>query len=404
MPGNEGLLAIFVPAWGEAAVIGAMLQNCTRQWDNSPCRHRIYVGCYPNDPQSAAAVINAAQSNMNIQLVLVGHDGPTTKADCLNRLWHALLADEIAGGFTAKAIVLHDAEDAVHADELHVFNCLVSKGGAVQLPVIPMRTAGSRWISGHYCDEFAEAHGKDMVVREALGAPLPLAGVACAIDRNLMARLAMLNNGQPFDQNSLTEDYELGIRIGSVGGRTIMARVLDSHGQLVATRACFPDELTASVRQKTRWLIGIALAGWDRIGWRGNIAQKWMLLQDRKSIFAAVVVVSAYLCIFLTAILSGAQFLGAYQRAPFPATLVLLLWLNFAFLLWRLAVRASFVAAVYGPKEAFISIPRSLISNIIAIMAARRACTAYIRHCLGAPLKWDKTEHHTVPEILAQRD
>ena len=403
-PSDDGLLAIFVPAWGEAAVIGTMLQHCTRQWHHSPCRHRIYVGCYPNDPKSAAAVINAARSNMHIQLVLVRHDGPTTKADCLNRLWHALLADEIAGEFKAKAIILHDAEDAVHADELHVFNCLVLKGGAVQLPVIPARTAHSLWISGHYCDEFAEAHGKNMVVREALGAPLPLAGVACAIDRNLMARMAMLNDGLPFDPNSLTEDYELGIRIGSVGGRTIMARVLDSDGELVATRACFPDTLTASVRQKTRWLIGIALAGWDRIGWRGKLAQKWMLLQDRKSIFAAVVIVAAYVCIILTAILSGAQLLGAYQPARFPPTLVLLLWLNLALLLWRLAVRASFVAALYGPKEAFISVPRSLISNIIAIMAARRACTAYVRHCLGVPLKWDKTTHHTVPEILAGRD
>ena len=183
-----------------------------------------------------------------------------------------------------------------------------------------------------------------------------------------------------------------------------MARVLDSDGELVATRACFPDTLTASVRQKTRWLIGIALAGWDRIGWRGNLAQKWMLFQDRKSIFAAVVIVAAYVCIILTAILSGAQVLGAYQPSRFPPTLVLLLWLNLAFLFWRLGVRASFVAALYGPKEAFISVPRSLISNIIAIMAARRACTAYVRHCLGAPLKWDKTTHHTVPEILAGRE
>jgi adsorption protein B len=36
-------------------------------------------------------------------------------------------------------------------------------------------------ISGHYCDEFAEAHGKFMPVRQKLGASLPLAGVGCAI-------------------------------------------------------------------------------------------------------------------------------------------------------------------------------------------------------------------------------
>lgn len=401
---DAGLIAVLIPAWGEAAVIGAMLRNCTRSWAASACHHRIYVGCYPNDPQSSAAVIQAAKNNTGIRLVLVNHVGPTTKADCLNRLWKALLADEIAGGYKAKAIVLHDAEDAVHADELRVFDRLVTKGGAVQLPVIPVRTQGSRWISGHYCDEFAEAHGKNMVVREALGAPLPLAGVACAIERNLMGRLAVMNGGEPFDQNSLTEDYELGIRIGAAGGRTIMARILDSNGKLVGTRACFPDTLTTSVRQKTRWLTGIALAGWDRLGWNGNLAQKWMLIQDRRSIFAAIVLVAAYACILLTAVLTVAEAQGAHRPKPLPPTLVVLLWLNAAFLFWRLFVRASFVAALYGPKEALLSIPRSFIANIIAIMAARRACIAYVRHCFGAPLHWDKTAHHIVPESLARPD
>ncbi len=402
--GDCGLLAVFVPAWGEAMVIGAMLRNCTRSWSDSGYAYRIYVGCYPNDPDSAAAVIDAARSDMHIRLVLVDHDGPTTKADCLNRLWQALLADEIVRGRKAKAIILHDAEDAVHGDELHVFDCLVSKGGAVQLPVTPVRTPNSRWISGHYCDEFAEAHGKNMVVREALGAALPLAGVACAIERNLMGRLAQRNNGRPFDPNSLTEDYELGIRIGAAGGRTIMARLSDSQGRLVATRACFPDTLQTSVRQKTRWLIGIALAGWDRLGWQGNLMQKWMLLQDRKSILAAIVLATAYIWIVLITILAVAETEGMYHTAPLSPLLLSLLWLNTALLCWRLGVRAGFVAAVYGPKEALLSIPRSVVSNIIAIMAARRATVAYVRHIFGRPLVWDKTAHHSVPETLARGD
>lgn len=401
---GPGLIAVLIPAWGEAAVIGAMLRNCTHSWAASGCRHRIYVGCYPNDPHSSAAVIQAAKLNANIRIVLVNHIGPTTKADCLNRLWRALLADEITGGYKAKAIVLHDAEDAVHADELRVFDRLIAIGGAVQLPVIPVRTKSSRWISGHYCDEFAEAHGKNMVVREAIGASLPLAGVACAIERNLMGRLAVMNGGDPFDQNSLTEDYELGIRIGAAGGRTIMARILDSNGALVGTRACFPDTLNTSVRQKTRWLTGIALAGWDRLGWNGNLAQKWMLIQDRRSIFAAIVLVAAYICILLTAILTAAETQGTHRPKPFSPILIILLWTNAAFLFWRLFVRAGFVAALYGPKEALLSIPRSFIANIIAIMAAQRACSAYVRHCFGAPLHWDKTAHHIVPEPLTRPD
>ncbi len=403
-PDDHKRLAVFVPAWKEAAVIGDMLQNCTRKWAARAGRYRIFVGCYPNDPDTAAAIMKAARTNADIRLVAVDHDGPTTKADCLNQLWRALLADEIADGYTAKAVVLHDAEDSVHPDELRVFDCLVTKGGAVQLPVIPVRTANSRWISGHYCDEFAEAHSKNMVVREALGASLPLAGVACAIERNLMGRLAQINGGKPFDAHSLTEDYELGIRMGAAGGRAIMARILDSEGKLVGTKACFPDTLQTSVRQKTRWLTGIALAGWDRLGWDGNIAQKWMLFQDRKSIFGTIVVIAGYICLLLTAILAAAQAQGLYQPPALRADMILLLWLNSAFLLWRLGVRAWCVAALYGPKEALLSVPRCIVSNVIAIMAMRRACTNYLRHCLGAPLTWDKTAHHFMPEKLAHSD
>jgi bacteriophage N4 adsorption protein B len=402
--GDRGLLAIFIPAWGESAVIGAMLDHCTYHWSSSDCLHRIYVGCYPNDPGSVSAITAAAARNHRIRVVLAGHHGPTTKADCLNRLWRALLSDEHAGGYKAKAIILHDAEDAVHRDELQVFDRLLAKSDAIQLPVIPVRTPESRWISGHYCDEFAEAHGKTMVVREALGASLPLAGVACAINRNLLGRMALENDGKLFDEESLTEDYELGLRIGAVGGRTIMARILDRDGRLIGSRACFPDSLSASVRQKTRWLTGIALAGWDRIGWKGSLAQRWMLLHDRRSIFAAIVLFAAYTCIILTAVLMVAEANGLHQPRALSPSLVTLIGINSLFLFWRLVVRSAFVWSLYGLVEAVNSIPRSLIANIIAIMAARRACMAYIRHCFGAPLQWDKTAHHHIPSTSSGKD
>ncbi|MEP7350985.1 MAG: glycosyl transferase family protein [Sphingorhabdus sp.] len=394
---RSGLLAVFIPTWREANVIGAMLEQCERNWRDTDCDHRIYVGCYANDDEGIAEVSEAAASNPRVRLVLVSHPGPTTKADCLNSLWQTLIADELAGGYKAKAIILHDAEDAVHPDELRVFDRLIEKSSAVQLPVIPIRTERSPWISAHYCDEFAEAHGKFMVVREAIGAALPLAGVGCAIDRNLLGRIAFDNQGRPFDESSLTEDYELGFRIGAIGGRTIMARILDSQGELVGTKAHFPETLAASVRQKSRWLTGIALAGWDRLGWEGSVAEKWMLLHDRRSVFSALVLVVAYACIILTALLTASAALGVHQLTPLSPLLITLLTANAGFLIWRMAMRAAFVWAIYGPGQAALSVPRSLIANIIAIMAARRACFAYLRHCFGKPLIWDKTTHHVVP-------
>jgi len=66
-------------------------------------------------------------------------------------------------------------------------------------------------LCGHYLDEFAESHGKDVLVRGAIRAALPSAGVACAIDREVLGCIADDATGSPFDPASMTEDYELGM-------------------------------------------------------------------------------------------------------------------------------------------------------------------------------------------------
>ncbi len=400
-PARAGKLAIFIATWQEAAVIGAMLGACHGRWSKHE-NHIIYVGCYPNDPGGIEVVTRMARKNLKIRLVICAHPGPTTKADCLNNLWHAMVHDEQANGDRVKAVVLHDAEDLVHADELRIYDRLIETKAAVQLPVIPMRVKGSRWVSGHYCDEFAEAHGKTLVVREAIGAALPLAGVGCAIDREILEKIAdqAAINGEhaPFDIGSLTEDYEIGLKIGALGGQTIFVRMLDAHGNLVGTQACFPDTLSASVRQKSRWLTGIALSGWDRVGWTGSIAELWMLLRDRKAVFAAAVLIAAYLCILLSGILMVAAHVGIYIPAPFGAELIALLKINTVLFVWRILIRAFVVWRQYGMIEALYSAPRLVIANIISIIAARKAITQYLRHCFGGALIWDKTTHTHFPE------
>lgn len=397
-PQEAGLIAIFIPTWREADVVTAMLARCRTAWADSATDYRIYVGCYPNDRAGVAAIMAGCRQFANARLVLCESDGPTSKADCLNRLWRALTNDELAAGIKAKAVVLHDAEDMVHPDELRVYDYLIERATAVQLPVIPVRVPGSLWISGHYCDEFAEAHGKALVVREAVGAAIPLAGVGCAISRAHLGKIALAKGGPPFDQSSLTEDYELGLGVLGEGNRTIFARIQDKSGELVGTRACFPETLTTAVRQKARWMTGIALAGWDRLGWQGGAVEFWMRLRDRKAVFAAIVLTAAYACILLTAFLILGHLAGHHQPKPLGDFLLTVLAVNAVLLMWRLWVRACFVARVHGKREALISIPRTLIANIIAIMAARRAVAAYLRHIFGATLRWDKTAHSHFPD------
>jgi adsorption protein B len=382
---RPGRLAIFVPAWDEAAVIGAMLAHARAAFGDAD--YRLYVGCYPNDPATIAAVRGAAWPRL--RLVVGPAPGPTSKADCLNRLWERLLEDEAAEGVRVKAIVLHDAEDVVHSAELGLFDALSERFDLVQVPVVPLIDPKSRLIAGHYCDEFAEAHGKELVVRAALGAALPSAGVGCAIARDALAALAAAQDA-PFDAGSLTEDYELGIRLGMIGRRAVLARIPAGPGRaLVTTRAYFPATLGAAVAQKARWVGGIALAGWDRLGWSGGLAERWMRLRDRQPILAAFVLGAAYLSLFMWAALA----LGGQTVPAFPPVFIAFAAVNSLLLLWRLAMRFGFVAHAYGWREGLWSLPRAAVSNLILILAAGRALRRYVNRRGSAARAWDKTAH-----------
>lgn len=389
-------MAIFVPAWKEAAVIGAMLARCLQQWTSS--NYRIYVGCYPNDPKTIAAVATASSGMGNVRIVICRKNGPTTKADCLNHLWDALCQDEIEERTNFKAVVLHDAEDIVHPQELRLLEYLIGRATLVQLPVIPRRATRSRWVAGHYGDEFAELHGKQMVMREALGASIPSAGVGCAFARDALLKLSARTKGKPFDADSMTEDYELGLNLTGGGSRGIFARLRDQHGQLVATQEFFPEKLEEAIRQKSRWIAGIALSGWDRLGWNNSWRENWMRLRDRKACFAAVVLAIAYIAVILTGILLIAELLGVYKLQPVSKFLKMLLIVNAGFLMWRLLLKCYFVFSLYGFREALLSIPRTIIANLINILAAWRAIGHYVHQLAGRPVNWEKTRHF-YPEI-----
>ncbi len=389
-----GFIAIFVPAWDESAVIASMLRATLARIDHGD--YRIFVGHYRNDPGTAAAI--AGVDDPRIESVAVEASGPTTKADCLNYLYDALVAYETAHEISAKAVVLHDAEDVVHPLELKIFDRLAERAAIIQLPVLPLPDRGSTWISGHYCDEFAEAHVKELVVREAVGAAIPLAGVGCAIARRPLAALAALQDGRPFTETSMTEDYEVGLRVGNLGLKTIFVRIPARRGErgMVASRGHFPASMGAAVRQKARWLGGIALSGWDRLGWSGGLGERWMRMRDRRGPLAALLLIAGYIAGLLWAQLWVAKELGAPIQVRVDDTLVTLLLINGWLLAWRIMMRATFTASAYGVREGLLSIPRLAVGNVIAMLAALRAVSI---HLGGGPKRWEKT-HHIFPREL----
>ena len=393
-----GRAAVFVPAWQEAAVIGPTIYHMLEVW---PYRDlRIYVGCYHNDPATMASAMAAARGDPRVRIVVHGEDGPTSKADCLNRLYAALREDEARSGTAARMIVLHDAEDMADPAALALLDDAMETADFAQLPVMALPQRGSALIGSHYTDEFAESHAKGLLVRDAMGAAIPGAGVGLAISRDMLARFG----DEPFARQSLTEDYELGLRVAEAGGLGRFLRCRTADGRLIATRAFFPARLDQAVRQKTRWMHGIALQGWDRLGWQGSGADIWMQLRDRRGPLAAILLSLAYLLIGLSGLLYLLVSSGAIAAPNYSGLLGWLLLLNLVGLGWRFAMRALFTAREYGWRQGLLSVPRLIVSNIIAIMAARRALSAYVGTLRGATVIWDKTEHQDHPALAARAE
>jgi adsorption protein B len=159
---------------------------------------------------------------------------------------------------------------------------------------------------------------------------------------------------------------------------------------VVASRGHFPNTLGAAVRQKARWMGGIALAGWDRLGWSGGIGERWMRLRDRRGPIAALLLIAGYAAALLWSQLWIAEAIGAPMQARMDTALITLLTINGWLLAWRILMRACFTASAYGWRQGLLSVPRLAVGNLIAVLAALRALTLHVG---GGALRWDKTQH-----------
>ncbi|HUD30894.1 MAG TPA: glycosyl transferase family protein [Novosphingobium sp.] len=397
----RGRAAVLIAAWDEAPVIGHTIAHALAAWRQED--FTLYLGCYCNDAATIRAAARAAAEDARVRIVISETPGPTTKADCLNRVYAALCADERRYACCYRAVILHDSEDMVHPAELAVIDGGLVDAEFVQLPVRPEPQPDSPWVAGHYSDEFTESHGKALVVRDALGAAIPAAGVGCGFSREMIARIARRrgHGAAPFAADCLTEDYELGLLVRREGGRSRFLRVRDESGDLVATRAYFPATIETSVRQKSRWIHGIAFQGWDRLGWGEGSADLWMALRDRRGPLTAIVLACGYLLVVVEGLLALAGFGGIHGAAPVSPVLRLMLNLCFVYFLWRCLHRFGFTAREYGVVEGLSAVVRIPVANYIAIMAGRRALSGYIRSLRGIAVRWDKTSHEGHPALAA---
>lgn len=409
----EKPLAIMVPAWRETGVIGHMaeLAATTLDYEN----YHIFVGTYPNDPDTQHDVDEVCTRFPNVHKVVCARPGPTSKADCLNNVLDAILQFERRAHVEFEGFILHDAEDVVCALELRLFNFLVGRKDLIQIPVYPFEREWNNFTSLHYLDEFAELHGKDVPVREALAGQVPSAGVGTCFSRRAILALIEEGNGVAFDVQSLTEDYDIGLRLKAWGMAEIFVRFpvlryqrhptqASSFGQswhesnVICVREYFPDRLATAVRQKSRWIIGIVYQGYRTHGWKHGLVLNYFLWRDRKGAinnfvsFGAMLILLHLIGIWMLQQMwtSAPRFVSIFEGQPwFNAILTA----NILLMGNRMLQRVYFVSSYYGVKQGLLSIPRLLWGNLVNFLANWRAIRQIIKTGDPRRVAWDKTTH-----------
>jgi adsorption protein B len=397
----EQRIAIMIPCWHEHDVVERMLEFATTSLEYQ--HYDIFVGVYPNDEPTLAAVTSAAARHRQVRLVVNPLPGPTTKAQNLNSIFAEIERTE--GNDPYEIMVLHDTEDVIHPLSLRMYNYLMPQRQMIQLPVFPLERPTFEWTSWTYADEFAENHLKDMVIREAMGGFVPSAGVGCAFSRPALEILSVTAE-DVFPSKTLTEDYQTGLRLKLRGLSTIFVSqpLAYRRGQryktaasYIATRAYFPDRLETAVRQKSRWVVGICFEAWQATGWVGDFPMRYALYRDRKSVASNIFALFGY------AVLAGVVPLLVWHHfdprivAPHVGNnrfVWALLDLVLTMTLWRLLQKAYFVSSLYGPVQGLLAVIRPPWSSFINGLATLRAIglfTEAVRE--KRDVVWNKTDH-----------
>ena len=415
-------LAVMIPAWQEAGVVSEMIESTLGLMMYPEDKVHFFVGVYPNDEATKSEVLELSKRVPNVHCVVNSLAGPTKKSQNLNHVYAIIEAFEKETGEAFAGVAVHDAEDVIHPYTFRIYSALLDEHAVIQLPVFALVPKGNFWkrmVSGTYADEFAEHHLHQVPMRESLGMFVPSAGTGFIVRRGVLRELTAL--GPLFNEQSLTEDYELAFRLWRLGHKVHfhlqrVQRVNDDGSvkhEFVAVREYFPSEVFAAVKQKARWIYGITLqtpklidwATWQALPFKDRLT----LWRDQKGKFTNLVHVLGYP-------LAAYALLGALLPLPssqngaivFLGAVVLFITLE------RLLMRFFTVRAIYGVTEGLLAsfvlpfLPlRWIIANYINMRATFRAWRLYFWPGASAPKgaapKWDKTARkgYVSPDILA---
>ena len=288
-----------VPAWHETGVIGKMaeLAATTLDYEN----YHIFVGTYPNDPDTQRDVdagVRALQERPQGGL-------RASRTDQQGRLPEQRARRDPAVRAAGRPAVrrLHPARRRRRhlRDGAAPLQLSGRSEGSDSAAGLSVRAPMVDFTSAHYMDEFAELHGKDILVREALAGQVPSAGRRYVLQpargdgaarrrRRHRVRRAEPDRGLRHRLQAQGQGHVGNLRAvpGGQGRATAPAAGPAAFGtsareaSVICVREYFPSSVAAAIRQKSRWIIGIVYQGFKTHRGRATLVLNYFLWRDRK--------------------------------------------------------------------------------------------------------------------------
>ena len=238
-------IAVMIPAFREEKVIGRTLDFLIKAAEAyRPELVKIYVGTYPNDPETRRIVRQYEKAHPIVEEVVNAKNGPTTKAQNLNHIYSHVKKTEVVG--------IHDAEDFIPPNILLAANYYYQqikhndKIAGVQFAVRAKKDNMSLTnliylLMLRYNNLFLTARsGKGFV---------PSHGTATYYKQEDL-ELVKNTRGYIWDDGNFTEDFELSLYHYFHLGKTLI------YVPYPYVEEYFPSSWRKAVRQISRWQYG----------------------------------------------------------------------------------------------------------------------------------------------------
>ncbi len=359
--------SILLPARNEEKVIGNTIQGL---YNINYLKNlmEIIVICEKTDTGTIYQIKQKMnQINDNIIKLVIFDDKPINKPHGLNK-GLAIAENEV--------IAVYDAEDEVNPDILNVINTVMMKNkemGVIQSGV-QLMNYDSRWFSSHNVLEYYFWFKSRLHFHADIGM-IPLGGNSVFFKHKLLKKIG------GWDENCLTEDADIGIRLSAEGVKTMVI-----YDDLYATREETPDTVKSFIKQRTRWVQGFL-----------QVLLKFDWLQYPKlsqKLLAVYILLISFLQAIMIIMLPISLFMMFKFKLPILSTMILVLpvYLLFIQLIISLIGLYEFIK-IYKLRFNYLAFLILVITFFpYQWMLGISALRGLIRQIAGKN-NWEKTKH-----------